>query len=189
MADETRPGSPMGASATKHTPSANWSQTCPATSRPNRVLPAPPGPVSVRTRTSGSINRCLTASTSRSLPMKGVSGDGRSEGQATRAAEPAGGRADVSKRLRSDRESPKASARLCTVYLWGRRCSPRSRRLMVSTLSPERSAKSSCVSPTAFRCRRRRSPKARCSPEFNTRSPSRACSGTLANTGSCRCAP
>ena len=190
MADGARAGSLMGASATKHTPSANRSLTCLATYRLSLVLPTPPGPVSVRRRTSGCSSFCLTPFTSRSLPMKGVSGEGRPAGRATRAvALPVGLRADVSKRIRSDRESPKASARLCMVYLWGRRCSPRSRRLIVSTLRPERSAKSSCVRPAAFRCCRRRSPKIRCSPAFTIRSPSRLCSGTLTNTRPCRCAP
>ncbi len=80
-------------------------------------------------------------------------------------------RAANSKRMRSGCESPSASARLCIVYLWGLRCPLRSRRLMVSTLSPARSAKSSCVRPAAFRCWRSRSPKTRCSPASSIRSP------------------
>ena len=48
-----------------------------ATSIARRVLPTPPGPVSVTRRTSGRRSRSRTAATSRSRPTSGVSGRGR----------------------------------------------------------------------------------------------------------------
>ena len=52
MAEATSPGSLIGASATKNTPSAKCSITSAATCSARRVLPIPPGPVRVSSRTS-----------------------------------------------------------------------------------------------------------------------------------------
>ena len=48
------PGSDIPASSTSHTPSANWPVTRPATSAASRVMPTPPGPVTLTSRYSRS---------------------------------------------------------------------------------------------------------------------------------------
>ena len=77
MADATRAGSVMGASATKKTPSSNSSKSSAATCKPRRVLPMPPGPVRVSRRTSSSRKRPRTSLSSRSRPTSGVGWAGR----------------------------------------------------------------------------------------------------------------
>ncbi len=47
-----------------------------ATSSPSRVLPLPPGPVSVTRRTSGRESNSVTAASSRSRPRSGIAGTG-----------------------------------------------------------------------------------------------------------------
>ena len=64
--------------ATNQTPSANASAAASAAARrASRVLPTPPGPVSVTRRTSGRRSSSPTAAISRSRPTSEVSGTGR----------------------------------------------------------------------------------------------------------------
>ena len=66
-----------GASGTKKTPSGKAAPSRWATAIANRVLPDPPGPVSVTSRTPGERSSVVTASASASLPISGVAGTGR----------------------------------------------------------------------------------------------------------------
>ena len=78
------PGSLIGASATKNTPSANWSSSSAATWRPRRVLPVPPGPVSVTSRTSSRSEQRLRPSATVALaPDQRRRLDGRLCGRAS----------------------------------------------------------------------------------------------------------
>jgi len=82
MVATTRSGSLSGASGTKKTPSANISRSTAPACKASRVLPMPPGPVSVSSRTSGRRSMSRTAATSRSRPISGVGGTGRLVGGA-----------------------------------------------------------------------------------------------------------
>jgi hypothetical protein len=77
MADVTKAGSVMGASATKNAPSSNSSSSSAAICKPRRVLPMPPGPVRVSKRTSSPRRRSRTSLSSRSRPTSGVGWAGR----------------------------------------------------------------------------------------------------------------
>ncbi len=71
----TSRGSRIGASSTNHTPSANWSNISLATWIERRVLPVPPGPISVSKRV---FSKSLFASVSSfSRPTKLVNWMGR----------------------------------------------------------------------------------------------------------------
>ena len=72
----TSPGSPTGASGTNATVSNPVSSVA-ATSTASRVLPTPPGPVSVTSRATPPSSRSRNAAASRSQPTIGVSGTGR----------------------------------------------------------------------------------------------------------------
>ena len=63
-----------------HTPFSNWSSKSAATWSDRRVLPVPPGPVSVTRRCPAS--SCLTWAISASRPMKDVSWTGKLLGMA-----------------------------------------------------------------------------------------------------------
>ena len=70
-------GSRTAASSTQTMPPGNAAAVCPsreATSRASRVLPTPPGPVTVTTRCSGASTRSVSAATSWSRPMVAVPG-------------------------------------------------------------------------------------------------------------------
>src|SRR5437764_1023396 len=84
MAGITCVGSFSGARATTNTPSAKSSESSAATCKPNRVLPTPPGPVSVTSRTSDRLSNRVTAATSFSRPIKGVGWIGRLLGYSCR---------------------------------------------------------------------------------------------------------
>jgi hypothetical protein len=58
-------------------PSTNTSINSATTSRPSRVLPLPPGPVSVTSRTSSRLSKSRSARLSRCRPMNGVDWTGR----------------------------------------------------------------------------------------------------------------
>ena len=73
----TRAASRTGASETKTTPAAKSAVTPAAASSASRVLPTPPGPVSVTSETSVRRSNSRTAATSRSRPISGVRGSGR----------------------------------------------------------------------------------------------------------------
>ncbi len=75
MADATSAGSVTGSRATKNAPSGYSSATSAATWRLSRVLPVPPGPVSVSRRERP--RRSRASATSRSRPTKVVSCVGR----------------------------------------------------------------------------------------------------------------
>ena len=77
----TSSGSAIGASATKNTPCGKSSTSSAAACSPSRVLPVPPGPVSVNRRTSSRRSRSTTAATSRSRPISGVGWTGRFVGR------------------------------------------------------------------------------------------------------------
>ena len=74
MAGSTWSASSSGASSTSRTPSAYRSCTAAAAARTRRVLPTPPGPLSVTSRLVRS--RSATRATSSSRPMRGVAGAG-----------------------------------------------------------------------------------------------------------------
>ncbi len=82
----TRSGSESGASSTSHTPSSYSSTNAEATARARRVLPEPPGPVSVSKRASAS--RPSTSEISRSRPTRPVSWRGRLLGERPRPGFP-----------------------------------------------------------------------------------------------------
>ena len=77
MVEATSSGSLMGASATKKTPPSNSSKSSAAACSPRRVLPVPPGPVSVSSRTSGRRRRPAISESSFSRPTNGVGWVGR----------------------------------------------------------------------------------------------------------------
>jgi hypothetical protein len=72
-----RAGSRTAASGTNQTPSRKSAATSSATRTASRVLPTPPGPVSVTRRTPRRRSRSATAATSRTRPTKLVSGTGK----------------------------------------------------------------------------------------------------------------
>jgi hypothetical protein len=126
-----RSGSLRGARGTKATPSANDSPERPATSKARRVLPTPPGPSRVTRRTSSRRRRRAAATASFSRPTNGVGGAGRVRRESSAVVlRPEERRTAASKEARSSPPRSRASASFCTVYLWGRRLSPRSSRLM-----------------------------------------------------------
>ena len=65
----------IAANSISHTPSGNCSCSRPAVSRARRVLPQPPGPVSVTSRVLAS--KCAISPCSQMRPMKLVTGAGR----------------------------------------------------------------------------------------------------------------
>ena len=77
ISGRTRPGSVTIASSTANVPSSNSSTRSAATCIARRVLPVPPGPVRVTSRTSSSRTSRRTASSSSSRPMSGVGCAGR----------------------------------------------------------------------------------------------------------------
>src|SRR5215213_6175881 len=77
MADVTSPGSVIGASSTKLTPSGKLVATAAAALSASRVLPTPPGPERVRRGTSSRSNSSRTVASSRSRPINGVRGSDR----------------------------------------------------------------------------------------------------------------
>ena len=81
IADGTRSGSWIALSGTKYTPSGNWSSTPAAICRLRRVLPVPPGPVSVSNLDRSS--SCCASRTWSSRPMKLVNCVGRLFGVAS----------------------------------------------------------------------------------------------------------
>ncbi len=92
MVGTTRWGSVSGARATNATPSAPSSAHRVATSIARRVLPTPPGPVSVSNRTSGRRRRAAIVAASCSRPTSAVSGRGGPEkGTASRTNSCTGG--------------------------------------------------------------------------------------------------
>ena len=82
MAGATRLASSIGPRGTKKTPSVNSETDSAASCRLKRVLPVPPGPVSVSSRVVAS--RRLASATSRARPTKLVSWVGRLFGVASR---------------------------------------------------------------------------------------------------------
>ena len=71
----TRPD-PDGESGTKPTPSANRAATRRPASRASRVLPTPPGPVSVTSRGSGCVSNVTSWSSCSPRPTKSLTGAG-----------------------------------------------------------------------------------------------------------------
>jgi|GEM_PF-4244837 len=74
MVGTTREGSPSGARATNATPSGKSSAVSRAAWTARRVLPTPPVPVRVSSRTAGSRRKASISSSSRSRPRSGVCG-------------------------------------------------------------------------------------------------------------------
>jgi hypothetical protein len=72
----TRPATPSGARSIQITPSANDGATWAATAIAKRVLPTPPGPVSVSSGTASSRKRPPASARSASRPMSRVRGTG-----------------------------------------------------------------------------------------------------------------
>ena len=77
MTDGTTAASCTGARDTKAAPPAKASRERPATSRASRVLPTPPGPVRVSSRTSSRVRRLATAATSYVAPDERRRGRGK----------------------------------------------------------------------------------------------------------------
>ena len=77
MADMTRLGSLRGASETKQMPLAKFPLSSCAIFKPRRVLPTPPGPVSVSRYTPGRCMSIQATAASRSRPTSDVSCMGR----------------------------------------------------------------------------------------------------------------
>ncbi len=86
MVARTEPGSRMGARSTKYVPSTKRSLNSAPACSASRVLPVPPGPVSVSRRTVSAISRLLISSSSASRPTKRVGCDGRLLGSRLREA-------------------------------------------------------------------------------------------------------
>ena len=126
MADATRSGSLTDARGTNHVPSGKRSTQSPAKAIDSRVLPVPPGPVSVSSRVR---SRSATAPSTSARPTNVVSCGGRLLGV----------RSSV---LRAGNVASRPDA--STWYSRSgrakslRRCSPRSRRPIPSASSPAR---------------------------------------------------
>ena len=161
MVDRTSSGSRTGARSMKTTPPGKSGVTRPAASIASRVLPTPPGPVSVIRRTARCVIR-FVRSASWVRPIKAVGAAGRlvsnlSESSWRTDATPSwsrsSGRAAARRlsRCSSVSVSPSATMRR---FRTGPRLSGRSRSLMVRALTPERSASSSWLRPAAIRKRR-----------------------------------
>ena len=75
--DPSSAGTWTAARSTKTAPSRSSRPSSAATASPSRVLPAPPGPVSVTRRTSSRRRSATTAATSSRRPTSGVGGVGR----------------------------------------------------------------------------------------------------------------
>ena len=72
MAGTTRAGSWTGVRSTKYVPSANDAATSWATASASRVLPTPPGPVTVTVGTASSSRSVRAVARSAIRPTKGV---------------------------------------------------------------------------------------------------------------------
>ncbi len=124
IADATRSASVTGASGTNQVPSGYRSTQSPARASDSRVLPVPPGPVSVRRRVR---SRSATALSTSRRPTKVVSCGGRLLGVRSRVRS-AGN--VVSRAAASTWYSRSGRAKSLS------RCSPRSRRVMPAPGSP-----------------------------------------------------
>ena len=82
IAGSTRSGDSSDASGTKRAPAAKPSAISRATSIASRVLPTPPGPVTVRSRTSRRASNARSPASSRSRPTNAVKGAGRNRSAA-----------------------------------------------------------------------------------------------------------
>ena len=159
MALSTSPGSRSGARSTKTTSSAKSPANAPATSIASRVLPTPPGPVSVSSWVSPRRSSFTTAAVTPARPISGVSGRGMARrgvpatSAVSLAAPGRAGRAAASSSARCSGPAPSASASSATVASRGLRSGSRSRSLTALALSPARSARASWVRPAASRCR------------------------------------
>ena len=142
--------------------------TSAATASARRVLPTPPGPVSVSSRdVAPGAGSAQAAATSRSRPTRRVGGTG--SGRASGGPRPArrgpgvgaaelgpGGRNQRGARRRVQPEGVGQQAHRLGA---GRARTPRSRSLTPRALSPARSASASWVRPAASRWRRSSAPK------------------------------
>ncbi len=163
MVAATSAGSRTAASNTGTTLAWPRALTSAATAIARRVLPMPPGPVRVSSRTASDARRLSTVSRSSVRPISDVSGSGRFGGEAGASGVSRDGscpRAAARKSRRSPSVRCSALARRCTVCGYGRWRSPRSRAPMPLAVRPAISASSSCVRPAASRWRRRSSPNA-----------------------------
>ncbi len=141
MVGSTRAGSLRGARSTKKTPSGNASSTAAATWRAKRVLPVPPGPVSVSKWVCGSCRRSRTAATSRSRPMKGVRCTGRLwRGTSSTGAAPGG-------RGGGHRGRAAASSRACSAGAYAMAVSGAVPRLRAASKTARSSGDSRKASP------------------------------------------
>ena len=125
IVETTSAGSLIGASSTKKTPSSYAWISSAATCTPSLVLPVPPGPVSVTSRTSSRLSSPCRVPTSRCRPINGVGWIGKLCGRAF--SETSGGNSDGrsgamtwktrSGRVRSFR---RCAPRPCSVTSFGR---------------------------------------------------------------------
>ena len=141
MVARTSAGSRTGANSA--TVAAPWKSvvSSAATARASRVLPTPPGPVTVSSRVRPVRSRSNISDSCASRPIIGVGGTG------TPAADEGwtdgGRRAADTSADRSTSSSRNASASERTVCGYGYRRSPRSRAPTALTVSPARTASSS----------------------------------------------
>ncbi len=137
MVASTRAGSRIGVRSTNSTPSAKAGSRSAATWRARRVLPMPPGPVSVRRRTAGASSSWHTAATSRARPISGVSGRGSvPRGRAS------GVGADSMRGLVALATTAAAGSASMTASRWSRGTSARATRTKVRCAAGDRSSSS-----------------------------------------------
>ncbi len=160
-------GSRTTDNSASHAPSANRPATCLATSPASRVLPAPPGPVTVTSRLRSS--KAATSLTDPARPTKLVNAGTK---PCTPPADPSDSpraclrlaastcaawmrpRAAATNNDRTGSARPSAPASSTAVSLRAVRLIPRSRSLTDRGLKPAASASSSCVSRASARnCR------------------------------------
>ncbi len=152
----TMAGSAIGARLTKHAPSANCAWCRLATSRQSRVLPTPPGPVSVSNRVLSSTRASSAICGSR--PTKLVSSGGSSLGGRRAGSSRCAGDPACSSRRAGGPAASSCWSRARTRSGLPRRCSARSQRATDVAVIPNRSVSAACVRPTARRRRRSSAP-------------------------------
>ncbi len=159
----TADASASGASETCTTPSGKSPASTSDTAAVSRVLPTPPGPVSVTKRAPERIRSAIEAMSS-SRPNNGVGGTSRPVGPLTGPADGLRRVPAAMSAARSSSDTPSASESERTVCGYGLFRVPRSSELIACVVSSARSASSCWVSPARSRSERRSAPN--CPPGF-----------------------
>ena len=173
----TSSGSRTGASWTKAAPLANRSLRPPASCRASRVLPVPPGPSSVRSRTSSRVSSAPVSASSRSRPTKAF-------GTCREAREP------VVERVQR-RELVRQAVDLELVELLRARqsfstCSPRSRSSTLGSEQRARGLRDEHLAAVAGRHHARRVVHVEADVVPSTLRAARPCAGPCARGSRCR---